>query len=90
MFAFVEKMAGREIGRTTPEPKLRNHTPSWKSLVAQDVVEEELFAVVRNSRHGQVLFSTECMGFEADAERRGRDDAQHRHGRREALAGAST
>lgn len=65
IFAYVESIAGREIGRTTPEPNFQNRTPSWKSLVAQDAVEEELFAVVRNSRHGQVLFSTDCVDVEA-------------------------
>ena len=87
MFAFVESMAGREIGRTTPEPKLPNRTPSWKSLVAQDVVEEELFEVVRNSRHGQVLFSTECIGFEADENGVAVTTRNACHGRRKALAG---
>lgn len=64
IFAYVESMAGREIGRTTPEPDASSRTPSRKSLVAQDAVEEELLAVVRNSRHGQILFSTECVDFE--------------------------
>jgi len=65
VFAYVESLTGREIGRTVPEPYLLNRTPSKKSLVAQDAVEEELFEVVRNSRYGQILFSTECIGFEA-------------------------
>jgi 2-polyprenyl-6-methoxyphenol hydroxylase-like FAD-dependent oxidoreductase len=64
IFAFVESMAGREIGRTTPEPSAARFTPARKSLVAQDAVEEELFALVRASRHGQIVFSTECIGFE--------------------------
>ncbi|VTU28381.1 2,4-dichlorophenol 6-monooxygenase [Variovorax sp. PBS-H4] len=64
IFAFVESMAGREIGRTTPEPSAAAFTPARKSLVAQDAVEEELYALARESRHGQVLFSTECLGFE--------------------------
>ena len=33
-------------------------------MVAQDAVEEELFAVAKLSRHGQIIFSTECIGFE--------------------------
>ncbi len=41
MFVFVESIAGREIGRTRPEPD-EGHTPAWKSLVAQDAVEEEI------------------------------------------------
>lgn len=67
VFAFVESMAGREIGRTTPEPRVGELTPAWKSLVAQDAVEEELYAVARHSRFGRILFSTECIGFESDA-----------------------
>ena len=45
MFIQVESMAGREIGRTRPEPNL-GQTPSWKSMVAQDAVEvwKEYFA----------------------------------------------
>lgn len=64
VFAFVESMAGREIGRTMPEPDVSHHTPARKSFVAQDAVEEELYAVARHSRHGRILFSTECTGFE--------------------------
>lgn len=66
IFSYVESIAGREVGRTAPEPHLPNRTPSRKVLVAQDAVEEELFAVVRKSRYGQILFSTECIDFEAD------------------------
>lgn len=63
VFVYVESIAGREFGRTTPEPN-EDRTPAWKSLVAQDAVEEELFAVAERSRYGQILFSTECIGFE--------------------------
>ena len=65
VFAFVESIAGREIGRTMPEPGVSHLTPSRKSFVAQDAVEEELYAVARHSRHGQILFSTECVNVEA-------------------------
>ncbi len=62
MFVFVEGVAGREIGRTRPEPNL-GQTPAWKSLVAQDAVEEEIYRVVKASRHARVLFSTEFQSF---------------------------
>src|SRR5918998_1526598 len=52
MFVFVESIAGREIGRTRPEPD-EGHTPAWKSLVAQDAVEEEIYAELRGSRHAR-------------------------------------
>lgn len=64
VFAFVESMAGREYGRTTPEPDASRYTPAPKSVVAQDAVEEELLKLVQSSRHGQVLFSTECTDVE--------------------------
>ncbi|GGC28487.1 FAD-dependent oxidoreductase [Siccirubricoccus deserti] len=63
MFVFVESIAGREIGRTRPEPN-EGHTPAWKSLVAQDAVEEEIHAELQRSRHTRLLFSTEVLGFE--------------------------
>lgn len=68
VFAFVESMAGREYGRTTPEPDAGRYTPAPKSVVAQDAVEEELLKVVERSRHGKVLFSTECIDLEVGAE----------------------
>jgi 2-polyprenyl-6-methoxyphenol hydroxylase-like FAD-dependent oxidoreductase len=68
IFVYVESMAGREIGRTSPEPTTPNRTPAWKSLVAQDAVEEELLAVASRSSCGQILFSTECSSFEAHAD----------------------
>jgi 2-polyprenyl-6-methoxyphenol hydroxylase-like FAD-dependent oxidoreductase len=63
MFIQVESMAGREIGRTRPEPNL-GQTPAWKSLVAQDAVEEEIYKVIEHSNQVQVRFSTEFVGFE--------------------------
>jgi 2-polyprenyl-6-methoxyphenol hydroxylase-like FAD-dependent oxidoreductase len=63
MFIQVESMAGREIGRTRPEPNL-GQTPSWKSMVAQDAVEEEIYKVIEHSNQVQVRFSTEFVGFE--------------------------
>jgi 2-polyprenyl-6-methoxyphenol hydroxylase-like FAD-dependent oxidoreductase len=67
MFVFVESIAGREIGRTRPEPN-EGHTPAWKSLVAQDAVEEEIYAELQRSRHARVLFNTEFLGFEENAD----------------------
>ena len=59
MFVFLDSIAGHEFGRTRPEPNV-GHTPAWKSLVAQDAVEEEILRVVERSKHVTVLFSTEC------------------------------
>jgi len=64
MFVFVESIAGREIGRTRPEPH-EGFTPAWKSLVAQDAVEEEIYAELTRAQHARVLFNTEFLGFEA-------------------------
>ena len=48
MFVQVESIAGREIGRSRPEPNL-GQTPAWKCLVAQDAVEEEIYRVIEHS-----------------------------------------
>ena len=63
MFVQVESIAGREISRSRPEPNL-GQTPAWKSLVAQDAVEEEIYKVIEHSNQVQVHFSTEFVGFE--------------------------
>src|SRR5690242_3491352 len=63
MFVQVESIAGREISRSRPEPNL-GQTPAWKSLVAQDAVEEEIYRVIEHSNLVQVNFSTEFLGFE--------------------------
>jgi 2-polyprenyl-6-methoxyphenol hydroxylase-like FAD-dependent oxidoreductase len=63
MFVQVESIAGREISRSRPEPNL-GQTPAWKSLVAQDAVEEEIYRVIEHSNLVQVHFSTEFVGFE--------------------------
>jgi 2-polyprenyl-6-methoxyphenol hydroxylase-like FAD-dependent oxidoreductase len=63
MFVQVESIAGREISRSRPEPNL-GQTPAWKSLVAQDAVEEEIYKVIEHSNLVQVHFSTEFVGFE--------------------------
>ena len=63
MFVQVESIAGREISRSRPEPNL-GQTPAWKSLVAQDAVEEEIYKVIEHSNLVQVNFSTEFVGYE--------------------------
>ena len=63
MFVQVESIAGHEISRSRPEPNL-GQTPAWKSLVAQDAVEEEIYKVIEHSNLVQVNFSTEFVGFE--------------------------
>ena len=67
MFVQVESIAGREIGRSRPEPNL-GQTPAWKCLVAQDAVEEEIYKVIEHSNLVQVRFSTEFVGFEETAD----------------------
>lgn len=63
VFVFAESVAGREIGRTIPEPN-RQHGPAWKSMVAQDAVEEELLRAVHDSKHATIRYSTEFIAFE--------------------------
>lgn len=63
MFVQVESIAGREIGRSRPEPNL-GQSPAWKCLVAQDAVEEEIYKVIEHSNRVRVLFATEFVGFE--------------------------
>lgn len=67
IFAFVETVAGHEYGRTRPEPDL-GHSPSWKSIVAQDVVEEEVQRVLETAEHARLLFGMEFTAFEDDAD----------------------
>jgi 2-polyprenyl-6-methoxyphenol hydroxylase-like FAD-dependent oxidoreductase len=57
VFVFSESVAGREIGRTIPEPN-RQQGPAWKSMVAQDAVEEELLRAVQDSKHATIRYST--------------------------------
>src|SRR5687767_8954639 len=40
VFVMMERLTGREYGRTRSEPR-GDQSPTWKSLVAQDAVEEE-------------------------------------------------
>jgi 2-polyprenyl-6-methoxyphenol hydroxylase-like FAD-dependent oxidoreductase len=68
VFVFSESVAGREIGRTLPEPNLEQG-PSWKSMVAQDAVEEELLNAVRDSKFATIRYSTEWVALEQDGDR---------------------
>lgn len=62
-FAMVDSISGREYGRTVPELDI-GQSPAWRCLVAQDVVEEELFELIRDSKHGRVLYQTEFVSYE--------------------------
>ncbi|HVZ44705.1 MAG TPA: FAD-dependent monooxygenase [Ramlibacter sp.] len=67
LFAFVESLTGHEWGRTKPEPN-EGHSPTWKSIMAQDAVEEELLKLLRSSPTGRVLFRQEFMQYEESGE----------------------
>ena len=60
VFAFVETVSGEEFGRTNPEVNL-GQTPAWKSIVSQDVVEEELLKVVQRAKNGRIFYDTEFV-----------------------------
>lgn len=62
-FAFVESITGHEYGRVPREIDY-GQTPAWKCTVSQDVVEEELYRVVRESKLGRVCFGTEFLRHE--------------------------
>jgi 2-polyprenyl-6-methoxyphenol hydroxylase-like FAD-dependent oxidoreductase len=64
VFAVVESLSGHEYGRTKPEPDI-GHSPSWRCMVSQDVVEEELFDVIRSSTCGRICHHTEFLDFES-------------------------
>ena len=63
VFAMMERLTGREYGRTRSEPR-GNQSPTWKSMVAQDAVEEELLRAVQKGAHASVRYSTEMLDFE--------------------------
>ena len=65
---ICESLAGREIARTVPEPIYEALTPSWKCMVSQDVVEEELHAAALGCKHARVLYSTECVALDERSE----------------------
>jgi 2-polyprenyl-6-methoxyphenol hydroxylase-like FAD-dependent oxidoreductase len=61
VFAYVDPRTGLELGRTRPEPR-GDQSPTWKSLVAQDAVEEELLRAIRAGDLADVRFSAEVGG----------------------------
>ncbi len=67
VWVCAKSFAGEELGRTTPEPNV-GHSPSWKSMVSQDVVEEEIQRKLEGSPYTTVLYGTESVGFDEDAE----------------------
>jgi 2-polyprenyl-6-methoxyphenol hydroxylase-like FAD-dependent oxidoreductase len=67
VFAVVETLSGFEYGRTKPELDI-GHSPSWRCMVSQDVVEEELLDAIKSSASGRIRFSTEFVNFEAAAD----------------------
>jgi 2-polyprenyl-6-methoxyphenol hydroxylase-like FAD-dependent oxidoreductase len=67
VFAYVKTISGEEYGRTNPEPNT-GQSPSWRCIVSQDVVEEELFAALADSPHGRVWYETEFLAYEQHAD----------------------
>ncbi len=63
VWVCAKTFAGEELGRTTPEPNL-GQSPSWKSMVSQDVVEEEILRKLEGSPYTTVLYGTEAVEFE--------------------------
>ena len=63
VWAMMERVTGTEYGRTRPEPR-GEESPTWKSLVAQDVVEEELLRAVQAGTSARVRYATELVDFE--------------------------
>ncbi|WP_315831829.1 FAD-dependent monooxygenase [Bradyrhizobium prioriisuperbiae] len=62
-FAIMQTVAGHEYGRSRPEPN-REQTPAWKSVVAQDAIEEEIFKKLQGARNVRIWFNTEVLSFE--------------------------
>lgn len=72
VFAYFDPVTGDEHGRTTPEPR-GDESPTWKSLVAQDAVEEELLAAITaptRVRFGVEVTEVSDEGTHATAELR--------------------
>ena len=67
VFSVASSVAGTEYGRSRPEPNL-DQTPSWKSMVAQDAVEEEIFKKLQSARHARIRFGTEVVSVEEDGD----------------------
>jgi 2-polyprenyl-6-methoxyphenol hydroxylase-like FAD-dependent oxidoreductase len=65
IFVFMDTVAGTEYGRSRPEPNL-DQSPAWKSIVAQDAVEEEIFRKLSGSPCAALRFNTEALSFAED------------------------
>jgi len=63
VFAVVDTISGHEFGRTTLELNL-GQSPSWRCMVSQDVVEEEIFSLLKTAVNGRVWYHTEFLGYE--------------------------
>lgn len=63
VFAVVDTMSGHEWGRTVQELNL-GQSPSWRCMVSQDVIEDEIDMLLRQARHGRVLRETEFVDYE--------------------------
>jgi 2-polyprenyl-6-methoxyphenol hydroxylase-like FAD-dependent oxidoreductase len=63
VWLMMERLVGPEYGCTKPEPR-KGESPTWKSMVPQDVVEEELLKAARAGKHATVRYSTEMVDFE--------------------------
>jgi 2-polyprenyl-6-methoxyphenol hydroxylase-like FAD-dependent oxidoreductase len=59
--AFVETISGREFGRAIQDPEMVPPTPAGNCNVAQDIVEEELLAAIRQISLCQVFYSHELI-----------------------------
>jgi 2-polyprenyl-6-methoxyphenol hydroxylase-like FAD-dependent oxidoreductase len=62
VFVYVDSIAGHEYGRTQPEPN-EHKSPTWKCIVAQDAVEEELYRALIDSPYVQIHHGTEFVSL---------------------------
>ncbi len=60
VFAYFDPITSTEYGRTTPEPR-GDQSPTWKCLVAQDAVEEELLRRAVELGRTELHFSHEVV-----------------------------
>jgi 2-polyprenyl-6-methoxyphenol hydroxylase-like FAD-dependent oxidoreductase len=67
VFVYVDSIAGLEHGRTQPEPN-EQKSPTWKCIVAQDVVEEELYRALIDSPYIRILHGTEFVSLSQEAD----------------------
>lgn len=67
VFVYVDSIAGQEYGRTQPEPN-EFKSPTWKCIVAQDAVEEELYRALVDSPHVRLLHGTEFVSLSQTAD----------------------